>query len=694
LLVSFGMFAMRQRSIAAANKDKAKPADKPPAPIRSLAKDKLNVANPVAETSATETFPAFDDQANDLPAIKATPPQLSDGQSTKFFPPPADKPLPKSQQSRLRVAIPFLPMRGYTFDRAYKEAFDAFTEVNALEKEKGQTKDRVYNEKLGRTIAMLQAARSKMGASQSQKQADEINQLLTFLYFRAGRLPEAAILAEAAARWGDPKKEGTKESTMVGLAAMQEANLTHWANPNQVGELEQMATIIRLFAKRWPNDQRLGQMKMGLAQSFDQFGKHARAARAYDEIPADSEFYGQAQLAAGSALWTEYRKQVAKLSSPAANDLDTLSPIRDQARERLAQGVKSLIDAEAGMTAAVMSAKLNLARIELSAGQPDAAEKWLAGPRLPLTDSIGTKAGENIVAMPVEFVRVVFETLFSIQFGRNDLASAKVTVQQMSKLLGKKHSLQVGKLHLSIATKYAKQLASQPSVSRSQLSTLANLIDPLKQSEDALKVADLLWLGESWAKLAPRAMDETSTKQCFFKAAAAYQLAMQRDDFPTGSSKAAVLRRLELLAKAGRLNEALTAMTALLEQSPNAFAMQIQAAQAMLDLAEESGDPDEFSAALNGPADSPIWGWNQLVSVLQSQPSSDETNARDTARLMQCRYNMLRCRWQIAKSIDDQTARGKEIAKLQQIAKRLKTTMKPSIEPWFGRFETLSKKLE
>ena len=93
--------------------------------------------------------------------------------------------------------------------------------------------------------------------------------------------------------------------------------------------------------------------------------------------------------------------------------------------------------------------------------------------------------------MPVEFVRVVFETLFSIQFGRNDLASAKVTVQQMSKLLGKKHSLQVGKLHLSIATKYAKQLASQPSVSRSQLSTLANLIDPLKQSEDALKVAAL-----------------------------------------------------------------------------------------------------------------------------------------------------------------------------------------------------------
>jgi hypothetical protein len=341
-----------------------------------------------------------------------------------------------------------------------------------------------------------------------------------------------------------------------------------------------------------------------------------------------------------------------------------------------------------------MSAKLNLARIELSAGKPEAAEKWLNKGRLALSKSIGLKAGEKVVAMPADFIRVVYETLFSIQFERNDLAAAKVTVQQMSRALGKEHRDQVSKRYLSIATKYVKQLTKSPSVSRSQLSTLANLIDPLKQNEGALKIADLLWLGESWATLAPNAMDETSTKQCFFKAAAAYQLAMQRDDFPAGSSKAAVLRRLELLAKAGRLNESLTAMTALLEQSPNAFGMQIQAAQATQDLAEDSGDPSQFSAALNGPADSPIWGWNRLVSVLQSQPNPEDTQARDTERLMQCRYNVLFCRWQIAKSIDDEPVRDEEISKLQQIAKRLKTTMKPGVEPWFSQFETLHKNLK
>ncbi|QDT09728.1 tetratricopeptide repeat protein [Planctomycetes bacterium K23_9] len=696
LLISLSVYVVRGRGLTNLANDGAAPS--PPAPIRDITEAPASTVDPTDVFSTAKDFPEFDAKANALPSMKAASKTAVTKpfpvKSSPSFPPPPEKPLPAPQPARPIVAIPITPMTGYTFDRSYRDAFTSFTELNELEQKSGGTDGADYQAKLGETIAMLQASRSKIGPAQTKQQADEIRQLLTFLYFRAGRLPEAAILAEAALRWGDPKKDATKETALIGLAAMQEANQVQWANANQTGELTQMKNIIHLFAQRWPDDPRLSKMQMSLAQAFDRFGEHQQAAEAYNSVSADAKLYGQAQLAAGDANWVEYRKQASQLKQANSQTLQRLKPIRDQASNHLSQGINALTEANKGLSPAVMSAKLNLARIELTAGNPAAAEKWLTKGKLPLSRSIGLKTRKKIVAMPDEFIRVVYETLFSIQFERNDLAAAKVTLERMSKTLGKKHADQVSKLHLSIVTKYARQLTQLSSVDRSQLSTLANLIDPLKANQESLTVQNLLWLGESWASLAPKATDETSSKQCHFKAAAAYQLAMERDDFPKDSTNAAIVRRLELLRQAGRTSEALAAMTALLQQSPNAFAMQIQAAQATQDLAGSSGDSRLYATALEGADDSAIWGWNKLVTVLQSQSSSDQTNDRDIERLMQCRCNMLLCRFEIANAIEDQKVRADRLAQLKPIAKRLRTTMKPGVEPWFSRFEALLKSLD
>ena len=98
---------------------------------------------------------------------------------------------------------------------------------------------------------------------------DELRYLMTYLQFAAGRLAEASVLGEAVARWGDAGQQATREAAMIALAATQEANETGWGEADEVGELDQMASIAGIISDGGPSNPQLDLIWMNLAQRYD-----------------------------------------------------------------------------------------------------------------------------------------------------------------------------------------------------------------------------------------------------------------------------------------------------------------------------------------------------------------------------------------------------------------------------------------
>ncbi|NND96655.1 MAG: hypothetical protein HKN47_04925 [Pirellulaceae bacterium] len=606
------------------------------------------------------------------------------------FAPPSKQALPPAKPARPIVPIIASESRGLTFARAYQEAYDSYENAKKLEAESAQSDDNAaYHEQLGKAIGQLQATLAIGSKQKTNDQLDSLRYMLAYCYFRAGRLPEASVLGEAVGRWGDKKEASTKNAIMIALAATQEANQNHWGLPEQVGELDRMRSIVDVFAKRWPEDPQLDPIRLNLAQLYDKFGHPFKAASVYRLIPKTSPHYATSQLAAGSALWAEYRIQAAENENPSAQQKTRNNQILSQARNFLSQGVKSLTEKQSEPTQNVLVAKLNLARIELSAGKLQAAQQWLTGKPMPVTESISIDGSGDTVKVSVSFLRLVYETLFSIRTQLNDGTGANETLMELASKLGEEHSADLGRLFLSVATDYIDQLSQQSIITRDQLSNLADLIEPLKQQNSTLTASNIMWLGESWSKLAPRAADANLKQLCFQKAAAAYELAMSRDDFPESSRQGALLRHAQLLRGAGRLDEAIVSLGDILEQTPNAFGLQIEAAEALQQSAIDANDPLSLTDAVDGPTDSPIWGWNKLVTTLHGIRFSDNADAKNTERLMKCQFHLAQCKWLIARATPDQTLKGQRVAELQRLLTRMKTSIKPGAEPWFTRMNEL-----
>ncbi len=263
----------------------------------------------------------------------------------------------------------------------------------------------------------------------------------------------------------------------------------------------------------------------------------------------------------------------------------------------------------------------------------------------------------------------------------------------MAAKLGPGADANVGKMLLRVATDYIDQLESSQTVTPEQFSTLSELIEPLKDHDVILTAPNFLWLGESWSRLAERAATPELAKQCYAKAAAAYKIAVSRPDFPAPSGQSAALRRAQLLRLAGDMANAIPLLETILSETPNAFALQIEAAEALQQAAIDSGQANELLAALHGPsaqqdgADSPIWGWSKLVTTLNAARSGDEE--KDRQRVLKCQYNMYLCQLLLAQANPDAGQREKSLADLARSLTRVVSTTSPDRAPWYGKFQEL-----
>ena len=609
--------------------------------------------------------------------------------------PPPEVTLPKPKAAR--PVVPIVPARqqGLTLERAYTEAFQAYSKTSELKKEAGESGDpSAYHRQLGITIGLLKQTLELATRQNAKDRVDELRYLLTYLSYSAGRLPEAAILGEAVARWGEKDTPATLEAAMIALAATQEANETQWGDRRDSGELEQMESIAQIIAQRWPDHGQLDLIWLNLAQRYQAFGQSQRSAHAYDQVSRASAKYAQAQLAAGSASWAQYRKNIA---SGAPADSESQRELLQQAQKKLAVGLKKVSADLQKPTQAIVAAKLSLSRMAMLAGDLEKAESWLVDEPLPLVESIVVSNPDgNSIAVSPALLRSIFQTLFTVRSQLRDAAGAKSALEMMAAKLGDQQDL--GKMFLSVVTDYVNRLLGSGSISREQFSTLSELIEPLKEEEEALTAANVLWLGESWSKLAEHAANEQLAQQCYAKAAAAYQLAMKRADFPKSSRPSAQIRRAELLRQAGQLAETIPIYEAMLKQNPGAFSVQIVAAETLEQLAIDASKPEDLVAVIQGPVEvsgsgeSSIWGWGKLVTTLHAAGASDDDSKRD--RLLKCQYHLANCQWLVAKSTSDTALRDEMLSDCRRSVDRLLATTSEDRQPWYGQLQELQKQIQ
>lgn len=700
LLVSIIMFVTRNRGRELAEADKterdgtgtpnktpgaaAKPA--PAAPKTdggSTDSFRPPVMSPTAVTNRTNNTSAARPIPDPGPAAAA-----DGGSSLALLAPPPDPPLPQPKPAR--AIVPIIPSgnRGLTFDRAYAEAFKAYEETNRLKTEAEQSGDaKAYHKQLGTTIGLLQQTLNLATRQAGNDKIDELRYLLAYLNFTAGRLAESAIYGGAVARWGDVGEAATQEAAMIALAATQEANETGWGDAGLGGELHQMRSVAEIIAERWPDHEQLDVIWMSLGQRYVAYGDSPNSANAYGRVSENSSHYGAAQLAAGRALWAQFRKNHAEGDDPFADPQQQLLELSDKL---LSKGVEVVSTATKKPTVEIMSAKLSLAGIAMMRGDLESAESWLVDPPMSVVESIVvSNPADGNVKVSEGFLRPVFQTLFTIRTQQRDPAGAKAALEMMAGKLGS-DAADFGKMFLSVAKDYIQQLVASPVVNREQFSTLSELIEPLKEHESTLTVSNVLWLGESWSKLAERARTPKLAQQCYGKAAAAYALAMNRSDFPAASRQAASIRRIELLRSSGELVEVVPMLESILKKSPNAFDVQIEAAETLQQLASDSSQPEQLAAAIDGPDGSPIWGWAKLVTTLHAASGADESD-KQRDRLLKCQYNLAECQYLLAKASSDSTERDKLLSGCRRSLDRLVATTSPDREPWYSRLQELQK---
>tara|TARA_R110002049_G_scaffold72490_7_gene187465 strand:+ start:1600 stop:4347 length:2748 start_codon:yes stop_codon:yes gene_type:complete len=611
------------------------------------------------------------------------------------LPPLAQRPLPQPNKTRERIEPVPASSQGLTFEKAYENAFAAYRETTDLKTKFGTSpnpnQSAQLRERIGVTLGLLQSAHDLGMRRGDHDKVNELRYFLTWMYYHAGCLPESAVVGGAVARWGGKDHPATKEAAMVALAATQEASATQWALPDRVGELDHMQAIIDVVQKRWPGHPQLETMRMNLATSYDAFSQYDAAVSNYKRIGKDSPHYEAAQLAAGNALWTQFRRTFAgdEELAPRAKTL-----LRS-AREYLAVAVKPMQADAKTPSLELIQTKLTLARIDTLLGSLTQASNWLSGKPFPLTESVAlSKPTRRQVAVPASVIRGIFDLQFAVRSQLDDATGAKASLQQLSKILGQKSGEEVGDKMFGVAIEFINESTANGKIDPQAVKTLDELLAPLQGKQSTLTAENRLWIGESWSQFADRAVSPALARDCFEKAAASFAAAMQSPGFDNKSRTAAQIRQTQFLRKAGRLSDALDVIEQMLQLTPNVFSLQMEAAMTIERIALDDADPEGLLHAVQGPPDSAVWGWNKLVTALHSMRFSSKGTEEHAKQLLQAQEHLVRCRWLLCQATIDPVEQSKSKASVAKILNRLMQTTSPQQQPEFGRLKQLNALLD
>ncbi|EMI51693.1 hypothetical protein RSSM_06835 [Rhodopirellula sallentina SM41] len=487
-----------------------------------------------------------------------------------------------------------------------------------------------------------------------RQRREELLYLLTYLSHKAGRLMEAAIYGETIARTGDPSASATRDGASIALAALQEASAIHWGKPDDVGELRYMQSIAEVIDARWPDDSQHNEIWFTLAQSYAAFGQYEHATRAYAKVRKESSLYADAKLGSGTAYWSLF---LHRASQPDV-DPDAMLALLSKASQQYNAAVKVLESKLRSPTLPLLTAKQMIAIIADRTGDSNAVIRSTTTGKFPLVQSLRIgppsprgkrkRGPPKTLAVPSDFSRTVLQLLYRAQTQRGDLQAAQRTLSQLDKLPDAKGGKDVESMQLATTVRRFKGMIAKQRIVMPEIKELDAMLAKLPPKSNAVSPQDWLWIGQSWAQLASKAINAQTAKACYDRAAKTCSVAIALPSFPEDRVAATQVRHAEWLRRAGKTQASLNVLAEILEKSPNVFDLQTQAAMSLEKLAIEQDSEPDLRAAIRGPDDQPaIWGWSKLAVQLHKLRYSDRGTVEHADALLAAHFHLARCRWML-----------------------------------------------
>ncbi|MDB4807662.1 hypothetical protein OAH22_02275, partial [bacterium] len=634
-----------------------------------------------------------------LPATKVASVQLMDGVGADGgsyrLPAPTIYALPAKRQPRDRISVPRSKLAFTSLQSAMDAAFEKYGTVQKR-KEKAdasrlQTDVDAYQLAIGRAIGVIEQVYELAVAKAANKETATTRYLLAFLYLKAGMLPEAAVMGEAVARWGELADPSTKEAGMIALAATQELSDLHWGDAEDLGELRQMEKVAKILQSRWPDDRQNDLIWMNIGYLYEAFNQPQHAVRIYENISQSSDHYGTAVLASGMAEWNVLRQQQAAT-------VKTIDPEdRNRVKQQLAKGLRLVEKDDSELMINHVDARMALAQIDLIGGKPEKAEEWLTVEPPALLSSIRVREdddNETNLLVDEAVARQLYDVLFHARNEQGDARGATRAIEDLAELVGDSGE-EMAARRISILKAVFINLKNTDDTQKADFESAQEMSRRIMKDASVVPTATILWLGESWAQVGEQTRSvEQSVHGKFAKEAARmaaelFDVAIKRNDFPQESLQAAQLRRIELLRRSGEVMQSLKQIEDILANEPNVFTLQIAAAQCLQQVAVEYERSSDLVAAIEGPSGfSPIWGWGKLVTTLHATMYSASGTPRHAEQFALAQYNLFWCRYQLASQIADQGERMRQLDEVEQALSRRIATMDKKSD-WYSKYKKL-----
>jgi hypothetical protein len=204
--------------------------------------------------------------------------------------------------------------------RSYEKAYDAFVKLygqidtiskeipDAKETDKPALQQKVLlkqREAAGVLKALEQLSIRLAGLSGDREKLLQSRYLLAFMYSQLKLNYEAAMLAQWVAENDDPKNKRAIECAFISLLSWQATYQA--ARPvDRYVEREAFINIATLLNTRWPDNDKLDNIRYTVGQILQIADDAERSANWYVQVKPEAEKFADAQLAAGQGYWRGY----------------------------------------------------------------------------------------------------------------------------------------------------------------------------------------------------------------------------------------------------------------------------------------------------------------------------------------------------------------------------------------------------
>lgn len=590
-----------------------------------------------------------------------------------------------------------------TFDEAKQAGRDALEAMQTAElvlktvpqrvaKEQDADEKKRLEEQLAEATATAQSAvdEAKRYFHMALKLADEetdvrdvniVRYFLCFLYYKTADYYDAGLIGEFIAR-RYPDSSGARQSAKIALASYVQL-YSESEDDDKSFEIDQIVGIANYIAQQWSDQPEAVEALNTLISFMIQAGDLDMAEKYLNDIPADSDKRGDAEIKTGQAMWSEYLKQMqqvrrweaGKEEPPAGLDLDgkkaELESLKGRAEQILVDGVNR-IQQTGGINELSMTAALSLAQLYVDTDQAPKAIKLLEDEKMgPLTLVTAKHAATSKEGFDAEVYKTALRAYVSSLTSASDQAAViKKATAVMDAMKAAVDQDSLIKIYVSLARDLESQMKlASPQAKQALSKGFETFLDRLRNTSTDVTV--LNWVAETFSSIG-EGLDvggplNDEAKRYLGEAAATYEAMLEKGNFSDDKLKTQVQLRLAMLkCRLAKFTDAKALFVDMLTANNMMLNVQVEAAKMYQQWATYPGSEALYQKAISGaepdPADPKkniIWGWGKMFML-----TAKYTQFRQVFH--QARYNLAFCRYQLGKTQSSSSEQNELYEKAKQ----------------------------